>query len=316
LVILAVLVASTGSLAQGEDNGTVEDGGALGALAGVDSCAVSLVLIVVAILVTYYMVLMRRRDGSENLPMPDARSFHPYDLAMLRSGIEGLIETATVKLVSEGELRVGRKPGTIGQYNDCYSFRALNRKPPVDNIESAIMAHTRNWLPATKYVSTLSRDRLVRGDAAYITEKLQRESLYKSPAHFHRARKLAVLALLLVMPFFVLKAFSDIMYDGTGDICLPVLVVPIAMWWYIVAKDEPLTALGMRFRDRNANIHVTMGKGAIGGSSINDDPVYRVAVNGIHSVGGDPRFVDAVAAFTPRPKPQSSSSGGGGCCGG
>jgi len=317
-ILLCLLMAPTMTTAQGEDNGTTEETtgtGPLSALASVNSCASSIVFIIVAVAVSYLFVLKRREDGTENLPLPEVRNFHPYELAHLRKGITGVIETATISMVAKGEMRVGRISGKQGSYSDSHSFKALRRRPPADNIESGIMANTTRWLPATKYIQTVSRDPLILREVAFLSERLRSESLFRSKAHVNRSRKLAILAILIVLPVPMIKAVSEILYDGSGNICLPVVAIPILMWYYIVAKYETLTALGMRFRDKNSTLVMTMGKDAMDSSPLTEDPVYSVAVYGIASVSCDPRFSSTVNAFTPRPAPVSSSDSGGGCCG-
>jgi uncharacterized protein (TIGR04222 family) len=252
-------------------------------------------------------LLKKRLDDSIRYPMPSPTSLNPFEIAALRDGRKGVIQTALFNLYNRELLTItGTGNSAQVQINDSATQK------PEGAIEEVIYQFANQARkPAAFFKNTALQESLDKF-LEPINQKL--ENMHLKPTDFQTTRtwKRLMVTLFIILGVGGTKAFFDIfVYEQPFDFLLYLLLFIFAITFKVL-KPNNQTALGKRFQKQLAKAF----------KSIKDeelteiDHTFKVAIFGTSALSGFAAFSSFKNAFSNRSHSESGGGCGGGGCGG
>jgi len=244
-------------------------------------------------------------DDSNQYYMPDVTSLNSYEIAALRDGRKGLIQTALFELWN-------RKLITSRGKEAQAKVKSVVNQQPKDEIEQAIydFAH-RTRKPADFFSDTSLRSRL---DKYLKPINWRLEQLHLKPTE-HQLKQ-AILRRRIIWSIILgiggTKLFFGLHYDRPVAFLIILLIIISIITFIVLAPNKRQTRLGRRYYDKLLK-HFEWMKSE---EKSNIDPAFLISIFGISALTDFGVFASFEQAFAKTASSGTASGGCGGGCGG
>jgi len=252
-------------------------------------------------------------DNSDQCLMPDVTSLNPYEIAALRNGRKGVIQTALFELWN-------RKLITSRGREEEAEVKSVANQQPQDKIEQAIydFAHTTRK-PADFFSDSGLHSRLDK-HLKPINWRLEQWHLKPTDARLKQAilkqaimkRRIIWFIIFWMGVFFFLLLFEVFAKFEFVFIALFITFLFLVFIDLILAPNERQTQLGRRYYDKLLE-HFEWMKSAEKGEI---DPAFLISIFGISALTNFGVFASFEQAFAKTASSGTASGGCGGGCGG
>jgi uncharacterized protein (TIGR04222 family) len=251
---------------------------------------------------------LRLSDSSTSYSLPALTRFSPFEIAALRDGRKGVIQTALFSLWHKGDLSVAGKGRTAVIHRNNFE-----RSTPLNPIEETVYQFTSMFSrDPTYFFRNKSLHKAVDIQLKSINRTLEGAHLKKTEAALTSALIIRSLVLFLILGIGLTKLFFGFYYDKP-ILFLVILLIIFTFIVFRVLKPTLTTRLGRRYL-KKLNDHFAWVKSA---PSDKLDPTLTIAIFGVTALASFTEFSSFEQAFAGTAAPGSASSGGcGGGCGG
>ncbi|HHB92011.1 MAG TPA: TIGR04222 domain-containing membrane protein [Thioploca sp.] len=246
--------------------------------------------------------LIIRADGSNNHSLPELNKLNLFEIAALRDGRKGIIQTALFNLWQQKFLIVSGK-------NNMVKIRKkiIPDKQPKNSIEDIIYQFTINPRKPTEFFTNASLRSRIDFHIKPINNTLENLHLKRTNFKLKQAWIICCLISFVVIGTAITRLYFE-MSTGRPIILMFLLTIIMSILIFKFLKPNRNTRLGQLYQDK-LNKHFEWMK-----SKNNDeiDPAFRVAVFGVSALANFElfeHFSDIFAAIT-EPDNKSGNSYG------
>jgi uncharacterized protein (TIGR04222 family) len=246
-------------------------------------------------------------DDSNQYSMPDVTSLNPYEIAALRDGRKGVIQTALFELWNR-KLITSR-----GKEEQAKVKSVINvNEQPKDEIEQAIYDFAQTTRkPADFFSDTGLRSRLDR-HLKPINRCLEQLHLKPSDAQLEPAILKRRIIWFIILGIGGTKLFFGLHYDRPVAFLIILLIIISIITFIVLAPNKRQTRLGRRYYKKLLK-HFEWMKSE---EKSNIDPAFLISIFGISALTDFGVFVSFEQAFAKTDSSGTASGGCGGGCGG
>jgi len=248
--------------------------------------------------------LIIRIDGSNGHSLPELTKLNPFEIAVLRDGRKGVIQTALYNLWSQKFLIISGKKNTVKVRK-----KIIPDKQPSNSIEDVIYQFTNNPRKPTEFFTNISLRLDIDKHVRPINKTLENLHLKRTNFKLKQAWIVCCVISFFILGIAGIRLYSD-MSAGRSIVLMSLLIIIMSILIFKFLKPNRNTRLGQRYQHK-LNKHFEWMK-----SKNNDDvdPAFRIAIFGITALAGFEIFEHFSNVFATVSGPGNVS--GSGCGGG
>ncbi|MDM8565702.1 TIGR04222 domain-containing membrane protein [Candidatus Halobeggiatoa sp. HSG11] len=250
--------------------------------------------------------LIMRADGSYGYSMPELNELNPFEIAALRDGRKGIIQTALFNLWKQKFLIISGKKNTVK-----IRKKIIPDKDPANKIEDVIYQFATNPRKPIEFFTNPSLRSNVDSHTKSINKTLENLRLKRTNFKLKQAWIICCSISFVVIGIAIIRLYSE-MYAGRSIILMMLLTTIMATLIFKFLKPNRNTRLGQRYQNK-LNKHFEWMK-----SKNNDevDAAFRIAIFGVTVLANFELFENFSTIFAVIAGPGNESGNGCGGCGG
>jgi uncharacterized protein (TIGR04222 family) len=248
-------------------------------------------------------LLNKLRDDSTRYPMPNQTSLNPFEMAALRDGRKGVIETALFNLYNRDLLTI---TGTGYNTADVQKNDSTTQKPE-GAIEEIVYEFTNQTRKPKDFFTNTALQNSLDKFIEPINQKLEEMQLKFTHSQTKRTWIILIVTLLLIIGIGGIKAsFGIFLYHKPAGFLIALIFI-LSIIAFVVLQPSDRTALGKTFQKQLAKTFEWIKDEEVTETEL--DPAFKVAIFGMAALSGFVAYSLFEDAFSKITHSKSSSSG-------